>query len=72
MKPITATADDIRHLREKHPHLLRWYENLEPVRKAQILYHRDKLMSGKKLGNVGTMSAFLLVVSTARFIEVNR
>ena len=69
---ITATADDIRHIREKHPHLLRWYEKLEPVRKAQILYNRDKLMKGKKLGKVGALGSFLLVVSVAHFIETNR
>ena len=66
------SEDDLRHLRKEQHHLLRYWKTLVPVKQAQLLYLRDKLMLGKELINVGGMSTFLLVVSVAYYIETHR
>ena len=71
------TTDDLRHLREKQPHLLRYWKTLVPVKQAQLLYLRDKFIIDKIISDdnfkgSGNVMAFELVVSTAYYIETHR
>ena len=66
------SEDDLRHLGEEFPHLLRYWETLSQEKQEYLLYLRHKLMVKNSLKEVGMLSTFLLVVSVAYYIETHR